>query len=114
MGRARWVLLASWLLAGTVLACLSASQDEEIELKPTLILTPYATVTPTPTPTPLQSPTPTTTPTPETDTYVVKAGDTLSGIAARYGISTRDLMRLNGLSDGDLLTVGQKLKVPKR
>ncbi len=52
--------------------------------------------------------------TPETLIYTVKAGDTLGGIAAMYDISVSDLMRLNQLSDGDLLSIGQKLRVPKR
>jgi LysM repeat protein len=114
MRRTRWVLLASLLLASTVLGCLSASQQEEMELRPTLILTPYATITPTLAPQPTQPPTPTATVTPETLIYTVKAGDTLGGIAARYDISVKDLMSLNQLQDGDLLTVGQKLRVPKR
>jgi LysM repeat protein len=114
MTRHRWVLLASLLVAGTVLGCLSASQQEELELRPTLILTPYATITPTPSPQPSQPPTPTVTATPETSTYTVKAGDTLGGIAVKYDMSVKDLMRLNQLDEGDLLTVGQKLRVPKR
>ena len=114
MRRTPWVLLASLLLAGMVMACLTTSQQEEIEIRPTLILTPYATATATPGPIPTQAPTPTATVTPETITYTVKAGDTLSGIAARYDLATRDLMRLNQLDEGDILTVGQKLRVPKR
>ena len=114
MRRARWVLVGSLLWAGLVLACVSGSQQEDSELRPTLILTPYATATPTAAPQPTQPPTPTATVTPETSIYTVKAGDTLGGIAARYDMSVKDLMRLNQLSDGDLLTVGQKLRVPKR
>jgi hypothetical protein len=114
MTRHCWVLLASLLMAGTVLACLSAPQQQEMELRPTLILTPYATITPTLPPQPTQPPTPTATVTPETSIYTVKAGDTLGGIAVRYDISVKDLMRLNKLGDGDILTVGQKLRVPKR
>ncbi|HEX5004458.1 MAG TPA: LysM peptidoglycan-binding domain-containing protein [Gemmatimonadales bacterium] len=43
-------------------------------------------------------------------TYTVRRGDTLSGIARRYGISTSSLKRINGLSS-DRLTVGQKLRL---
>jgi LysM repeat protein len=114
MSHSRWVFLVSLLFLGMVTACLTAPEEENLELRPTFILTPYATITPTPTATPLQSPTPTTTPTPETDIYVVVPGDTLSGIAAEYGVSTRELMNLNGLNSGDLLSVGQELRVPKR
>ena len=36
-------------------------------------------------------------PAPSADGYVVKAGDTLNAIAARYGVSTSALARANGL-----------------
>ncbi|MFC4557951.1 LysM peptidoglycan-binding domain-containing protein [Virgibacillus kekensis] len=42
--------------------------------------------------------------------YTVRAGDTLSGIGSRHGVSVSDLKRWNGLS-GDLIIVGQKLNV---
>lgn len=114
MRRSQWVFLVSLLLAGMIIACLNTTDDEDLEIKPTFILTPYATITPTPTATPLVPPTPTPSPTPETDIYVVVPGDTLSGIAARYGVSTQSLMSLNGLSPSDILSVGQELRVPKR
>ena len=46
-----------------------------------------------------------------TKDYVVKAGDTLGGIAYGNGINIRQLKELNKLSN-DRLKVGQKLKVP--
>lgn len=45
-------------------------------------------------------------------TYKVKSGDTLSAIAARFGTTTRVLIRLNGLVDPSKLKIGQILKVP--
>ena len=104
--------LTIMVLIGTMLACLSAPGEEDMELRPTLILTPYATETFTPSPTPIQSPTPTATATPRTAVYVVVPGDTLSGIAQRYGVSVSELMALNGLGEGDILSVGQELRVP--
>ena len=44
-------------------------------------------------------------------TYVVKAGDTVSGIAARYGISTASVLALNGLGWKSLIFPGQTLKL---
>ena len=44
-------------------------------------------------------------------TITVRDGDTLSGIADRAGISVNRLMRLNGISDPDKLTLGQTLVV---
>lgn len=43
-------------------------------------------------------------------TYTVKSGDTLSGIAARYGTTYQKIMSLNGLSNFNIYP-GQKLKV---
>ena len=46
-----------------------------------------------------------------TKEYVVKGGDTLGAIAGTYGINSRQLKEMNGLSS-DVIRVGQKLKVP--
>lgn len=45
-------------------------------------------------------------------TYVVQAGDTLSGIAQRHGISTAELAAENGITNLDLIWIGQTLSVP--
>ena len=44
--------------------------------------------------------------------YTVKKGDTLTAIAKRYGTTWRTLAVLNNLENPDLITVGQKLKIP--
>jgi len=44
--------------------------------------------------------------------YRVKRGDTLSGIAARHGTTTRILMELNSIKRPDLLYVDRKLILP--
>jgi LysM repeat protein len=46
--------------------------------------------------------------------YVVKSGDTLSGIAKRYKVSVKTLRELNGMDAKSILKVGQKLKVPSK
>ena len=43
--------------------------------------------------------------------YVVKRGDTLSGIAKRHGTSVSKIKRLNNLKS-DLIKIGQKLALP--
>ena len=45
--------------------------------------------------------------------YVVKSGDTLSGIAVKFGITTSDIEVLNPKLSGSTLVVGTKIKVPK-
>lgn len=46
------------------------------------------------------------------DSYTVKSGDTLTGIASRYGISMMTIWWANNLSAKDQLRVGQKLTIP--
>lgn len=43
--------------------------------------------------------------------YVVKRGDTLSGIASKYGTTYQKLARMNGISNPNKIFVGQKIKV---
>ena len=43
--------------------------------------------------------------------YTVRYGDTLGGIAYRYGTSWQNLQALNGLSNPNLIYPGQRLKV---
>ena len=45
-------------------------------------------------------------------TYTVKAGDTLSGIAAKYGTSYQTLARINGIANPNVIYVGQTIKLP--
>jgi LysM repeat protein len=47
-----------------------------------------------------------------TAVYVVRAGDTLSAIAARLGVSLTALERANGLGPTSVLQIGQRLAVP--
>jgi len=51
------------------------------------------------------------TPKPAQTVYVVKSGDTLSGIAAKYGTTAAKLGQLNGLKNLNSIGVGQRLVV---
>lgn len=44
--------------------------------------------------------------------HEVQPGEALSIIAQRYGVSVRDIVRANNLSDADTIRVGQKLLIP--
>ncbi|MCC6315838.1 MAG: LysM peptidoglycan-binding domain-containing protein [Thermomicrobiales bacterium] len=44
--------------------------------------------------------------------YVVRPGDTLSGIASQFGISEEAIVNANHLSDRDRLYAGQELEIP--
>jgi LysM repeat protein len=100
----------------------------------------YAYASPSPGPTPTRQPTPTkapfslpaffgaNNPTPKTPTpdparilptprldaeeYVVQPGDSLGGIAQRYGISLQALLDANSITDPNLLEVGTVLLIP--
>ncbi len=43
--------------------------------------------------------------------HIVRRGDTLSGLAARYGVSVSSIKRANGLRS-DLIKIGQSLRIP--
>ncbi|MBM4384519.1 MAG: LysM peptidoglycan-binding domain-containing protein [Deltaproteobacteria bacterium] len=45
-------------------------------------------------------------------THKVRRGETLAGIAKKYGVSTKALQRANGLRSANLIRVGQRLKIP--
>ncbi len=45
--------------------------------------------------------------------HVVKSGETLSEIAAAYGVTVTALVRANGLKNANAIRVGQKLFIPE-
>ena len=48
---------------------------------------------------------------PTEEFYTIQAGDTLSAIAVRYGITTRRIKEVNGIA-GDAIHVGQVIVIP--
>jgi LysM repeat protein len=68
---------------------------------------------PTSSPRPTPEPTPRSTPRPEQQrTYVVRPGDTLNAIAARFGITAVAIQQANGLGSSDVIVIGQELVIP--
>lgn len=49
---------------------------------------------------------------PRTDTYIVKSGDTLSGIASRFRVSVNAMIAANSIRNPSRLSVGQRLNIP--
>jgi LysM repeat protein len=74
------------------------------------------TLTPLPTVPTAVPPTSAPTCTPRTDwpLYKVMAGDTLGRIAVRAGTSTAELIQANCLTNANLISVGQSLRVPRQ
>jgi len=77
------------------------------------------TETPTPRgpvfPTRTETPTPSPSPTPDKPTvfyYTVREGDTLEGVAELFTVDIEDLLRINGLVDGDFIFPGDILIIP--
>ena len=46
------------------------------------------------------------------DTYVVKSGDTLSGIATKFGTTYQKLAQYNNIANPNAISVGQVIKIP--
>ena len=81
------------------------------------LASPSLPATSTPSPSPATSATSTKTPKPAdtpaaTRRYRIKSGDTLSGIAARFGTTVRAIKQLNGITDASLIRPGQVLRIP--
>lgn len=93
-----FVTLSLLLAAGCQNAVTGATDDVR------LLITPVPTPTATPKALPTAAPV----------TYVVKAGDTLSGIADMFGITVDDIVRVNNIADPNALQVGQVLTIPGR
>ncbi len=73
---------------------------------------PTTAPTAAPTQTPMTTPKPTKKPAPAFGTYTVQRGDTLSGIAGRFGTTTQALMDLNNITNANQLSIGQVLRIP--
>ncbi len=101
-----------WRVRGSRLAALEATHTAMAEKSALFTPTPTPTWTLTPTPSPTFTFTPTPTPTPTPHIYEVQLHDTLSSIAAQFGISVEDLQKANHLQPDDYLVVGQKLIIP--
>lgn len=64
-------------------------------------------------PNPQPDPTPPPNPQPQpTFTYRIQPGDTLSGIAARYGTTVAMLAQLNGIANPNRIYAGQVIRIP--
>ncbi len=113
-------------MAAAAFALAACGSNPEPTVTPTLppTSTPAATNIPA-TPVSTRTPRPFGTPTPDpprnipdqqtfTDSYTIQRGDTLSGIAARFGMTTEELQRLNNIKNPDRLVAGQPLSIVRK
>lgn len=81
---------------------------------PTLVVIPITlpptTVTAPPTPTKARIPDAASEPEPEI--YKIREGDTLLGIADRFGVTMEELVELNQIENPSLISVGRELLIP--
>lgn len=110
------------IVATTQTAQITVGTSTQPTATPTATLTPTPTTTPaTPTPTATGTP-PTATPTPtptatlepgQTVIYVVRRGDTLYGIARRFGTTVQAIVQINNISNPSRIYAGQQLLIPR-
>ncbi len=63
---------------------------------------------------PSAEPSPTPIPTPAQVVYTVKSGDSLSGIAAAYGVTVEDILAANpSITDPNKIAPGDKIVIPQ-
>ena len=79
---------------------------------PQLLFVPPAAPTPPLSHPPTQAPAPTPLPILAPAEYVVKAGDTLSGIAQEFGVTVTALAEHNEIANPNAIRVGQRLRIP--
>lgn len=114
--RYRYILIPTILLL--VLGACSAPDTPAPTASPTpgITLTPFASPTLIPavtdTPRPVSSPTPPPTPTATPFLYQIAGGDTLIGIAFRFGITLEEILAANPGIDPQFLVVGADLIIP--
>jgi LysM repeat protein len=91
---------AVWLIAVAVVGCAQNAPPPALPPAPTLAV---VTATPGPPPVPTLR---------QEQRYVVREGDTLSGIAARFDVTEESILEENNLANRDTLFVGQELIIP--
>ncbi|MFQ5398257.1 MAG: LysM peptidoglycan-binding domain-containing protein [Anaerolineae bacterium] len=111
-----FVILNIFVSAAVVLGILFWWDSRRAEEPTTIVNAPGASLTavqvtaaaPTPLPRNTDTPTPDAGPL----THIVKPGDTLGSISQFYDVTLDDIMAANGISNPNLLSVGQELIIP--
>jgi len=86
----------------TVFSACGGDKSSSVETLPLLVSETTVAI-------PLES---TTTVVASSEFYTVQQGDTLSAIAASFGVAVADIVAANGLPNADAIQAGQKLAIP--
>lgn len=107
-------LVAGVLQGGSPTDGLATATPPEVAATPGAAATPGPTAEPTlrPTTRPTPSAIPTPTPIPTPLIHVVARGETLTSIAARYGVTVEAIQEANQILDPGLIVIGQRLVIP--
>jgi LysM repeat protein len=107
-GETLWsIALANGMTPGGLAAANGISSETRVVAGTTVLIPPTTPAAPTTAPVASQAQGP-----PPSGAYSVQPGDTLSGIAARAGVSTSALAYMNGLQPTSGVIIGTVLKLP--
>ncbi|MEO7349835.1 MAG: LysM peptidoglycan-binding domain-containing protein [Terrimesophilobacter sp.] len=82
-------------------ASIPASSSPPVATTPVVDVTPVSSVTPITPP-----------PATHSTSYVIKSGDTVTSIAAKFGVTVQSILDANGLNRGSLIYAGRTLNIP--
>jgi len=92
---------SSLIYAGSTLAIPGSSATAAVKQTPIVPVAAVKPAAPTPAPAPAKS-----------GTHVIKDGDTIGKVAAKYGVSTQAMLTANGLSWSSVIYTGRILSIP--
>lgn len=93
----------SVVIPGRIVTSPPAPDAGTIDLTPVVDVTPIDQAPP---------PAPTPPPAPANTTYVIRTGDTVTGIAAKFGVSIQAVLDANGLTRSSIIYAGRTLVIP--
>ncbi len=103
------VLLVGCTKLEPVVVVVTATATQDSNINPPQVTNPTITPIPLPSTNSTAAELPAT---PAHETYIVQAGDTLSGIAAKFGLQIQTILRINNIEDPNILEVGQVINIP--
>ena len=104
------VLQANGLRSSSIIRPGQVLRIPGVATVPSLNIVPVSSVTPVAPPAPVAAVVPA--PAPAGAQYIVRSGDTISAIAARFGVPTQSVLDANGMSSSSIIYPGTTLRIP--